>query len=63
SHLNVDHEGSFVGAVHGYFIFIKPLPVGEHTLHYDNDVRSQNPKNLEEKIVNHADITYSFKVK
>jgi hypothetical protein len=60
SNLEVDYPGTHLGAVHGWFIFIKPLPVGEHTVRYVNDVRSTTlgPENT-----NNADITYSFKVK
>jgi hypothetical protein len=40
--------------------FLGPLPVGEHTVRYLNDVRSTTlgPENT-----NHADITDSLKVK
>src|SRR5438093_8299375 len=30
SHLQVDYPGTYPGAVHGWYIFLKPLPVGEH---------------------------------
>lgn len=60
SNLAVDYPGTHLGVVHGWFIFIKPLPVGEHTVRYLNDVRSTTlgPENT-----NNADITYSFSVK
>jgi hypothetical protein len=60
SQLQVDYPGSHLGAVHGWFIFLKPLPVGEHTVRYVNDVR---PTTLGAGNTNNADITYSFKVK
>ena len=60
SNLDVDYPGTHLGAVHGWFIFIKPLPVGEHTVRYVNDVRSTTlgPENT-----NNANITYTFNVK
>jgi len=60
SQLEVDYPGTHLGAVHGWFIFLKPLPVGEHTVRYVNDVR---PTTLGAGNTNNADITYSFKVK
>ena len=52
--------GTYLGAVHGWFIFIKPLSPSEHTVRYVNDVRSTT---LGAGNTNNADITYSFKVK
>lgn len=60
SFLTVDYPGTYPGAVHGWFIFLKPLPVGEHTVRYVNDVRSTT---LGAGNTNNADITYSLKVK
>ena len=60
SWLTVDYPGTYPGAVHGWFIFLKPLPVGEHTFHYVNDVRSTT---LGAGNTNNADITYSLNVK
>jgi len=60
SQLQVDYPGTYPGAVHGWFIFLKPLPVGEHTVRYVNDVRETT---LGAGNTNNADITYSFKVK
>jgi hypothetical protein len=61
SHLAVDYPGTHFGAVHGWFVFLKPLPPGEHTVHYVNDVK---PTPLSGKgNFNHADIIYSFKVR
>jgi hypothetical protein len=42
------------------FIFLKSLPVGEHTVRYVNDVRETT---LGAANTNNADITYSLKVK
>jgi hypothetical protein len=60
SQLQVDYPGTYPGAVHGWFIFLKPLPVGEHTVRYVNDVR---PTTLGSGNTNNADITYSLNVK
>jgi hypothetical protein len=60
STLIVDYPGTYPGAVHGWFIFLKPLPPGEHSVRYVNDVR---PTTLGAGNTNHADITYSLNVK
>ena len=60
SNLAVDYPGNHLGAAHGWYIFLKPLPVGDHTVRYINDVRETT---LGAGNTNHADITYSFKVK
>ncbi|MGI0031876.1 MAG: hypothetical protein ACRD97_01235 [Nitrososphaeraceae archaeon] len=60
SNLAVDYPGTHLGATHGWYIFLKPLPVGEHTVRYVNDVRETT---LGAGNTNNADITYSFKVK
>jgi hypothetical protein len=60
SWLTVDYPGTYSGAVHGWFIFLKPLPLGEHTFRYVNDVR---PTTLGAGNTNNADITYSLNVK
>jgi hypothetical protein len=60
SNLEVDYPGTHQGAAHGWYIFLKPLPVGEHTVRYVNDVRETT---LGAGNTNNADITYSFKVR
>ena len=60
SNLAVDYPGTHLGATHGWYIFLKPLPVGEHTVRYVNDVRETT---LGAGNTNNADITYSFSVK
>ena len=61
SQLQVDYPGTYPGAAHGWFIFLKPLPVGEHTVRYVNDVRETTLGGAGN--TNNADITYSLKVK
>jgi len=60
SNLAVDYPGTHLGAAHGWYIFLKPLPAGEHTVRYVNDVRETT---LGAGNTNNADITYSFNVK
>ena len=60
SNLAVDYPGNHLGAAHGWYIFLKPLPVGEHTVRYINDVRETT---LGAGNTNNADITYSLNVK
>ena len=60
SNLAVDYPGTHLGAAHGWYIFLKPLPVGEHIVRYVNDVRETT---LGAGNTNNADITYSLNVK
>jgi len=60
SNLEVDYPGTHPSASHGWYIFLKPLPVGEHTVRYVNDVRETT---LGAGNTNNADITYSLNVK
>jgi hypothetical protein len=60
SNLAVDTPGTHLGATHGWYIFLKPLPAGEHTVRYVNDVRETT---LGAGNTNNADITYSFTVR
>ena len=60
SNLAVDYPGTHLAAAHGWYIFLKPLPIGDHTVRYANDVRETT---LGAGNTNNADITYSFKVK
>jgi hypothetical protein len=60
SQLQMDYPGIYPGAVHGWFIFLKPLPAGEHSVRYVNDVRETT---LGAGNTNNADITYSLNVK
>jgi hypothetical protein len=61
SQLQVDYPGTYPGAVHGWYIFLKPLPPGEHTVRYVNDVRPTTLSGAAN--TNNADITYSLNVK
>jgi hypothetical protein len=60
SNLAVDYPGTHLGTTHGWYIFLKPLPPGEHTVRYVNDVRETT---LGAGNTNNADITYSLNVK
>jgi hypothetical protein len=51
-----ENPGTHLSATDGWYVFLKPLPVGEHTVRYKNAVvGAGNPNN--------ADITYSLTVK
>ncbi|HZO11320.1 MAG TPA: hypothetical protein VFB48_04310 [Nitrososphaeraceae archaeon] len=50
-----DTPDTHLSATDGWYVFLKPLPVGEHTVHYTNAVTGPN--------ANNADITYSLTVK
>jgi len=61
SQLQVDYPGTYTGAVHGWYIFLKPLTPGEHTVRYVNDVKPTTLSGAAN--TNNADITYSLNVK
>lgn len=56
SNLAVDYPVTHLGAAHGWYIFIEPLPVGERTIRYVNEVRETT---LGAGNTINADITYS----
>jgi hypothetical protein len=60
SNLEVDFPGTHPSVSHGWYIFLKPLPAGEHTVRYVNDVRETT---LGAGNTNNADITYTLNVK
>ena len=52
---------TFPGAAHGWFVFLKPLQPGNHTVYYQNSVESTSLSGAGN--VNSAQFTYLFKVK
>jgi hypothetical protein len=60
THIPSDKYGTFHGAAHGWFVFLKPLPPGEHTIYYQNTVQPTTISGAAN--VNTAQITYSFHV-
>jgi len=38
THLFTSKSGTFFAAVHGWFVFLKPLPAGDHTVNYSISV-------------------------
>ena len=57
SNLAVDFPVTHLGAAHGWYTFLEPLPVGEHTIRYVNYVRQTT---LGAGNTINADITYSL---
>jgi hypothetical protein len=61
SHVIVERYGTFPAAAHGWFVFLKPLQPGTHTVYYQNSVE---PTTLSGAgAVNSAQFTYVFDVK
>jgi hypothetical protein len=61
SHVIVERYGTFPAAAHGWFVFLKPLQPGTHTVYYQNSVE---PTTLSGAgTVNSAQFTYIFDVK
>jgi len=52
--------GTFPAAAHGWFVFLKPLEPGDHTIYYENSVLPTTLSGAGN--VNTAQITYHFKV-
>lgn len=61
SHLVFEKSGTFPAAAHGWFVFLRPLPAGNHTIYYQNNVEPTTLSGAGN--VNNAQITYSINVK
>lgn len=61
THVPKNIQGTFPAAAHGWFVFLKPLPVGNHTIHYEStwSPRTDSPKDA--GLV--GKITYNLNVK
>jgi hypothetical protein len=60
SHFTAEQYGTFPAAAHGWFVFLKPLPPGTHTVYYQNSVEPTTLSGAGN--VNSAQFTYYFKV-
>jgi hypothetical protein len=61
THIPTVKYGTFPAAVHGWFVFLKPLPPGEYTIYIQNIV---DPTTLSGATnFNRAEITYHLRVK
>jgi len=60
SHFIVERYGTFPGVAHGWFVFLKPLQPGNHTVYYQNSVEPTTLSGAGN--VNSAQFTYHFKV-
>src|SRR5438093_10010030 len=60
SHFIVERYGTFPAAAHGWFVFLKPLQAGNHTVYYQNSVEPTTLSGAGN--VNSAQFTYHFKV-
>lgn len=59
-HIPSEKSGIFPAAAHGWFVFLKPLAPGNHTVYYENSVEPTTLSGAEN--VNTAQMTYHFKV-
>jgi hypothetical protein len=65
SEMKTDEESygkTFPGAAHGWFVFLKPLQPGNHTVYYQNSVTDPTATDSTAANVNTAQFTYLFKV-
>jgi hypothetical protein len=60
SHVLAERYGTFPAAAHGWFVFLKPLQPGTHTVYYQNSVEPTTLSGAGN--VNSAQFTYHFKV-
>ncbi len=60
THLFTTKSGTFLAAAHGWFVFLKPLPVGDHTVSYSINVIT--PGTTAGGSLTTAQYTYHFKV-
>ena len=61
SHFKGERYGSFPTAVHGWFVFLKPLQPGDHILYYQNSVEATTLSGAGN--MNSAQFTYHLSVK
>lgn len=61
SHFITEQYGTFPGAAHGWFVFLKPLQPGNHTVYYQNSVEPTSLSGAGNS--NAAQFTYFFDVK
>jgi hypothetical protein len=59
-HIPSEKSGIFPAAAHGWFVFLKPLEPGDHTVYYENSVLPTTLSGAGN--VNTAQITYHLKV-
>ena len=55
--------GTWRAGSHGWWLFLKPLPPGEHTIFYNIRVTPTGPLTSPGNKPHFADITYKFQVK
>jgi hypothetical protein len=55
--------GTFRSGAHGWWVFLKPLPPGEHTIYYNVRVTPTGPLTSPGTNPHFADITYLLNVK
>ena len=60
SHVPNEKYGTFPAAAHGWFVFLKPLQPGNHTVYYQNSVEPTTLGGAGNS--NTAQFTYHFKV-
>ncbi len=60
THMSTERFGTFPAAAHGWFVFLKPLEPGDHTVYYENSVLPTTLSGAGN--VNTAQITYHLKV-
>ncbi len=53
---------TFPGAAHGWFVFLKPLQAGNHTVYYQNKVTDPTATDTLAANVNTGQFTYRFMV-
>lgn len=63
SHKAFTLPGTFNAGAHGWFVFLKPLSLGEQTVFYNIRVTPIGPLTSPGTTANFADITYLFNVK
>jgi hypothetical protein len=59
-HIPSEKSGIFPAAAHGWFVFLKPLPPGDHTINYKNTVEPTSLSGAGN--VNSGQFTYHLKV-
>ncbi len=51
-----EKPGTYLGVAEGYYLFLKPLSVGNHTLYYEAGTSEPNPNQYSQAVTYHLDV-------
>jgi hypothetical protein len=51
-----EKPGKYTGVAEGYFLFLKPLAVGNHSLYYEAGTGEPNPNQYAKSVTRHLNV-------